>query len=102
MKKTKSIVLLIFCVAFLIFGGVTRVFAAPFQNGDFETGDFTGWSGALDTGGIVFDVNPDLDDHFTVTSGIATITNDYTYWIANLFQTFTLDPLNGPGWTMDN
>ncbi|HEB68364.1 MAG TPA: PEP-CTERM sorting domain-containing protein [Desulfobulbus sp.] len=87
--------------------------ATPLQNGNFDTGDFTGWSGALsysDNSYNTVDVNvsPDGDSHFSISNvpnqtftNSATISNDNYYWIAMLFQDFTLEPLQGPGYTMD-
>ncbi len=105
MKTGKNIVIFAMCIGFLFFGGVTQVFAAEFQNGDFESG-FAGWSGDLVTTGTV---NPNSDSsHFNLvhTSDpnlvwVADVKNDDTDWTATLFQDFTLDTLNGPGWTMD-
>jgi len=105
MKTGKNIVIFAMCIGFLFFGGVTQIFAAEFQNGDFESG-FAGWSGDLVTTGTV---NPNSDSsHFNLvhTSDpnlvwVADVKNDDTDWTATLFQDFTLDTLNGPGWTMD-
>ena len=104
MKTGKNIVIFAMCIGFLFFGGVTQIFAAEFQNGDFESG-FAGWSGDLVTTGTV---NPDSDSHFNLVHTpdpnlvwVADVKNDDTDWTATLFQDFTLDTLNGPGWTMD-
>ncbi len=104
MKTRKNIAIFTMFIGFLFFGGVTQVFAALFQNGDFTSG-FAGWSGDLVTTGTV---NPDSDSHFNLvhTSDpnfvwVADVENDDTDWIATLFQNFTLNTLNGPGWTMD-
>ncbi len=99
MKK----LLLIMLFGALIFANVAQ--AAPFQNGDFETGDFTGWSGDLISTGIV---DPDLDSHFSLVNvpgqtfqNSANVTNDDIDWMVTLYQDFTLDSLLGPGYTMD-
>ncbi len=80
--------------------------ATPLQNGNFDTGDFTGWSGALISQSGP--VNPDVDSHFSIVNvpgqtftNSAMISNDNNDWIATLFQDFTLDALQGPGYTMD-
>ena len=78
--------------------------AVPFQNGDFESGNFTGWQGDLISTGIV---DPDTDSHFTLTTSadptfnrMAQVQNDDTDWNATLFQDFTLETL-APGETLD-
>lgn len=83
---------------------VSRAGAAPFQNGNFETGDFTSWGGDLVSSGTV---DPDTDSHFSLFINpdpafkqVALVTNDDTDWLATLYQDFTLDSL-GPTETMD-
>ena len=108
MKRLPFICMLVFCLVF----GLTMVKvanAAPFTNGDFETGDFTGWSGELvDNYYSYYDVSPDSDTHFSIVpnsgpsnSNVAEVQNDDTDWMATLYQDFTLDSLLGPGYTMD-
>ncbi len=102
LKNTLTLIAGLFFMACL----AQTAWATPFQNGDFETGDFTGWSGDLINTGVV---DPDSDSHFTIVSNegpnnsyVAKVENDNDYdWQAALFQDFTLDVLNGPGWTMD-
>lgn len=79
--------------------------ATVFTNGNFETGDFTGWSGDLITQGTV---DPNSDTHFGLIYThnpsdlwVAAIQNDDTYWQVSLYQDFTLDTLSGPGYSMD-
>ncbi|BCX89995.1 hypothetical protein MIN45_PP09 (plasmid) [Methylomarinovum tepidoasis] len=98
MKKTLTAICLSLSMA-------APAFALPLQNGDFETGDFTGWSGDLVSTGVV---DPDTDSHFSIVlnagpsnSNVAQVQNDDIDWIATLFQDFTLDSLPGAGWTMD-
>ncbi len=105
MKTVKDVVICAICIGCFFCGGITQVFAAAFQNGNFETGDFTGWSGDLISSGTV---DPDTDTHFNLINTpdpsqawVATVQNDDTDWMASLLQDFTLDTLNGPGWTMD-
>ena len=82
--------------------------ATSFQNGDFETGDFTGWSGSLvDVNDNETIVDPDTNDLFSIipnagpnNSNVAQVEVNDTYWSATLYQDFTLDSLL-PGWTMD-
>lgn len=102
----KKVLLFGILVGFILYIGVGQPFAASFQNGDFETGDFSGWSGDLEP--VTGTVNPDSDSHFTIIpdagpgpSNVAKIQNDDTDWVADLFQDFDMDSLNGPGWTMD-
>ena len=107
MKTAKNIAICAMCIGFLFWGGFTQVFAAAFQNGDFESG-FAGWSGQLDDGtNPVVTVDPDTNSHFSLIDvtgqtfqNTAKVQNDETYWITTLFQDFTLDALL-PGWTMD-
>ncbi len=100
-RRPFSILVLFLFLSF----NVCSVFASSFQNGDFETGDFTGWSGDLISSGLV---DPDTDSHFNLIHTpdpsrpwVAIVENDDTDWMASLLQDFTLDTLNGPGWTMD-
>ncbi len=93
---------LLLCLA--LAGPLAATQADPLQNGNFETGDFTGWNGELIMTGPV---DPDTDTHFTIVpnagpsnSQIANITNDDTDWLATLYQDFDLDSL-APGETMD-
>ncbi len=89
----------------VLFGSLLLLFssaaikAAPFQNGDFSSGNFTGWQGDLFDAGIV---NPDTDIHYSVVGAnkVAQIQNDDVDWIASLFQDFTMEAL-APGETMD-
>ncbi|GAB6068748.1 hypothetical protein JCM13664_20690 [Methylothermus subterraneus] len=97
MKKTLTVT----CLSLYL---TAPALALP-SNGDFETGDFTGWSGDLVSTGPV---DPNLDPHFSIvphagpsSSYVAQVQNDDTDWLATLFQVFTLDSLPGPGWTMD-
>ncbi len=74
--------------------------AAPFQNGDFSSVNFTGWHGDLIYTGLV---NPDGDGHYSVVGPdkMAQIQNDEADWIASLFfQDFTMETL-APGETLD-
>ena len=100
LKNTLTLIAGLFFMACL----AQSTWATSFQNGDFETGDFTGWSGDLIYTGVV---DPDSDSHFTIipnagpnNSYVAQVQNDDTDWIATLYQDFTLNALT-PGWTMD-
>ena len=110
MKKLFKNVLNLLVVVLFLAGISETGWATPFQNGDFETGDFMGWSGTLTDisyGDTI--VDPDSDSHFSIVpnegpnnSNVAEVENDNDYyWQATLFQDFTLDALNGSGWTMD-
>ncbi len=83
---------------FLLLGSAA-IEAAPLQNGDFSSGNFTGWQGDLISVGTV---DPDTDTHYSVVGAnqVAQLENDEVDWIASLFQDFTLDTL-APGETMD-
>jgi len=89
-------------VLFCLFTGISIANASPFQNGDFSTGDFTGWMGQLDNGISVQTVDPDTSSYFTIVDhdNKAEISLDDTYWQNTLYQNFQLDSLP-PGWTMD-
>jgi len=89
----------------LLFFTWNSALGAPFQNGDFGNGDFTNWNGDLVYTG---QVNPNTDSHFSIVNvtgqpftNTANVTNDDTDWIVTLFQDFTIDVLNGAGWSMD-
>ena len=110
MKTAKSAVVCAMCIGFLFWGGFTQVFAAPFQNGDFSSDDFGSWWGELvsldQNGAPVYHSNLDpdaYDNNFAIIDSDkkAQLTNDDTYWQVSLYQDFTLDNLNSPGWTMD-
>ncbi len=91
--------ILILCLV-LSLAIANNALAASFQNGTFDT-DFEGWSGEVVNNQSII-VDPDNDSsHFSITAGIAQIQNDNTYWLVSLYQTFDLDPLLGPGYTMD-
>ena len=103
MKKLFKNVLSLLVVVLFLAGISETGWATPFQNGDFETGDFMGWRGNLVFTG---DVDPDMDSHFTIisnagpnNSNVAQIKNDDYDYVTELFQDFTLDSLT-PGWTM--
>ncbi|OAG28352.1 hypothetical protein [Thermodesulfatator autotrophicus] len=93
---------MVLLVGFLLLGLGVKAKATPFQNGDFETGDFTGWSGELiDININTVYVDPDSDSHFTLFKSsdlnfdwVAEISLDDTYWQSTLYQDFTLDSLN--------
>ena len=112
MKKLFKNVLSLLVVVLFLAGISETGWATPFQNGDFETGDFTGWSGEIgyyDNGNLVgTTVDPDSSDYFNLFHTpnpdylwTAEISLDDTYYHNALYQDFTLDALNGPGWTMD-
>ena len=99
MKKSFIACFLAFCLVF----GLTVVNvakAAPFTNGDFETG-FTGWGGDLVVTGMVA---PGTDSHFNIVNSpqnVAKIENDDNDWIATLYQDFDMEALAAPGNTLD-
>ena len=106
MVKTKNFAFLILFVAFLSLGGVTEVFATPFQNGDFGTG-YKDWNGALFDGHNFIGTDPNTDpSHFGLYhstdpnfSWVANIHNDSTYPGVFLYQDFLLNRPS-PGWTV--
>ncbi len=106
MTNRKKIFLISFILSFLVLINVS--FASNFQNGDFETADFSGWKAIIDDGISPQDVDPDTSSYFNLFhssdpafSWIAQIRLDDTYWANTLYQDFTLDSLLGPGYTMD-
>lgn len=107
MKTAKNVVIFAICVGFLFFGGVTQVFATPFQNGDFESG-FNSWWGELvstdSNFNNVYDSDLDPDDYgnnFSIVDSNkkAELTNDDTYWQVSLYQDFEIETIS-PGWSM--
>ncbi len=85
-------------------GICTSVGAGPLTNGDFETGDFTGWEGELLVGGRV---DPDADPLFSILpnegpslSNVAYVQNNELDWNVELFQEFTLSGPSMPGATL--
>ncbi len=98
MRKIKTTFLLIFiliCVAQI-------AQATPFQNGGFDSGNFTGWTGELtDINYDVFSVDPDSSSYYQIvdSDNKAKLSLDDTYWQNTLYQDFELDTLL-PGWTM--
>ncbi len=81
--------------------------AAPFQNGDFETGDFSPWAGTIDDYITPVNVSSDSSSYFQLIhspdpsfSWIAQVSLDDTYFNNTLYQNFTMDTLSA-GETMD-
>ena len=81
--------------------------AAPFTNGDFETGNFSSWTGYVDNYVTPATVDPSASNYFNLAhtnnptfSWIAQISLDDMYFNNTLYQDFTMDTL-APGETMD-
>ncbi len=108
MKKSSVFVVGLAMLSFWILGRVFLAQADTFRNGDFSNG-WSGWSGELvsaDASGLpVFrEVQPgDYPDNYAIEGAeeTATLTNDDTYWQVSLYQDFDMEPLAGPGYSMD-
>ncbi len=87
-------------VAFLFALNSDMAVAASFQNGNFDTGDFSGWSGEISDRTTFQNVDPNQSTYFNLIHTpdpnflwIAEISLDDTYWLNTLYQNFTLDNL---------